>query len=181
MKQSAKVSCLTGLLFLLSTFSAVASDVAAPAAQATPPSMKNESVKPEVQTDSVMSDGAGGEIPISAQRFVVYVEKPDDYVISIMIDNELFKDKKMSDVITGYICIYNYNTRELFMRINLDSIHIMNTGYEINVYNAGPLITLNIPKKGDYVIIPEIKSKNKQVKSYSFYFSRAVPSKSLWN
>lgn len=181
MKQPVKVSCLTSLLFIVSTFSAMASDVAVPAAQTTPPTVKNESVKPEVLTDSVTNDEAGGAIPISAKRFVVYAEKPDDYVISIMIDQKLIKDEKTSVVISGCVSIYALATGDLINKINLDSTKNENTSHDLGINDTGPFITLNIPKKGDYIIIPEIKSKNKEVKSYSLYFSRVVPSKSFWN
>ncbi|MFS7222853.1 hypothetical protein AB6859_17860 [Rahnella inusitata] len=181
MKRSGKVSCLTSLLFVLSAFSAVASDVAAPAAQSTPPSVKNESVKPEVQTDSATNQDVVPEHPISAQQFMVRVEKPDDYGISIMIDSKIIMKSKKGDIITGYVNIYNYETGELFKKIELDSAKALNSGYELDNHLSGPLLLVNIPVKGRYVIIPYIQSKNKKINAYSLHFARAVPTKSLWN
>lgn len=178
MKQSGKVSCLTSLLFALSAFSAVASDVAAPAA---PPSVKNESVKPEVQTDSETNQDLVPEHPISAQQFMVRVEKPDDYGISIMIDSKIIMSSESIDIITGYVNIYNYETGELFKKIELDSAKALNSGYELDNHLSGPLLLVNIPVKGRYVIIPYIQSKHKKINAYSLHFARAVPTKSLWN
>lgn len=174
-----KTSYLTIVLFILGTFSAIVFGVeTTDIDKVSPAVMTNE---PSKQADSEYNQDLVSEHPINVQRFIVNVEKIDDYVISIMIDSEIRRSAKSSDTLSGFVSIYNNDTGVLLNNIELSSSVGDNTLYEFDNYLQGPILRFHTPKKGNYLIVPVIKTRSEKISTYSLYFSRVIPTKSFFN
>lgn len=174
-----KISYLTIVVFILSTLATMAFGVENVATDTTSPSvMKNE---PSEQADSVINQNLVPEHSINAQHFIVNVEKVDDYVISIMIDTKIRISVENGEIIRGCIYIYDYESGRLFKKLELGSAKANDSGYELDHHVSGPLLTFNIPKKGKYVFVSDVRSLNKKINSYSLHFSRVIPTKSFFD